>query len=296
MQVPDLNQIRTFVVLYETRSATIAADELQVTQPTVSYSLRLLRKQFNDELFVRSKNTFVPTAEATRLYGNLRAAMAQIDDVVRGNPGFDPATSTEVMTVALSSMGIQTFLPQIVAALRQASKTMGLRVVPLVATEAEDAVARGFVDLAMSARFIRSERLWRTSFVPVEYVAVTSARHPLPKTGSSMFDERSFVRIGASGGHVYPNDSLEEHGLSSQIVLEMEGYSALPGVLESSDLVALLPRRVAEIFAERHSLETRDLPWKVHSPPVSVYTRLEKALSPRQQWFRDLTLNSAMTV
>ena len=53
MALPDLNQLRTFVVLYELRSVTAAADRLHVTQPTVSYTLRRLRERFSDELFRR---------------------------------------------------------------------------------------------------------------------------------------------------------------------------------------------------------------------------------------------------
>ena len=35
MSLTDLNQLRTFVVLYELRSLTAAAERLHVTQPTV---------------------------------------------------------------------------------------------------------------------------------------------------------------------------------------------------------------------------------------------------------------------
>ena len=50
----DLNLTRVFVLLYETGSVTITADTLHVTQPTISYSLRKLRRHFDDVLFQRS--------------------------------------------------------------------------------------------------------------------------------------------------------------------------------------------------------------------------------------------------
>lgn len=288
-----LNHLRTFVVLFETRSATIAADKLHVTQPTVSYTLRALRRRFGDELFRREKHEFVPTSMAMRLYPPLREALAQIDETVSGGAEFDASAFSGVITVALSSMGVQTFLPRIVTALRREAPLAHLKVVPLVAAEAEDALVRGLVDLAMSARLLPADRLWRTSFVPVEYVAVTSAEHPLPDTSPDMFEGRWFLQVGSAGGHVYPNDALAEYGLASRVAVHVEGYTAVPGVLECSDLVGLLPRRVAEIFAERHALKARELPFEVHSPPVSVYTRPESALSPPQRWFRELTLTSA---
>jgi hypothetical protein len=47
----DLNLVRTFLRLYETRSVTRTAEQMSLTQPSVSHALRRLRKQFNDNLF-----------------------------------------------------------------------------------------------------------------------------------------------------------------------------------------------------------------------------------------------------
>ena len=64
MPISDLNQLRTFVVLYELRSVTAAAESLHVTQPTVSYTLRRLRERFGDDLFRREGHERVPTGKA----------------------------------------------------------------------------------------------------------------------------------------------------------------------------------------------------------------------------------------
>ena len=55
----DLNLVRTFLRLYETRSVTRAAEQMSLTQPSVSHALRRLRKQFNDNLFNRSSGAMV---------------------------------------------------------------------------------------------------------------------------------------------------------------------------------------------------------------------------------------------
>ena len=41
----DLNSLRTLLMLYETRSVTAAAERLNVSQPTVSYTLARLRPE-----------------------------------------------------------------------------------------------------------------------------------------------------------------------------------------------------------------------------------------------------------
>jgi DNA-binding transcriptional LysR family regulator len=288
----DLNQLRTFVALYETRSATAAADELAVTQPTVSYTLGRLRRTLGDDLFRRERNEFVPTPAAVRLYPQVRDALAQIDRALEVPTDFDPAGLTDELTLSLSSIGELTFLPPILAAMQARAPKVRIHVVPHVAADAENAISRGLVDLAISARLLPSGRLWRTAFMPVEYVAVTSRDHPLPRTRSSMFAGRRFIQVSARGGHVYPNDALVEHGLDGQIGLSVEGYAPLPRVLEQSDLVALLPLHVTQVFAERYSLTMRRLPWPIQSPPMAVYTRPEERLSPTLRWLRETVLEA----
>ena len=82
MALPDLNQLRTFVALYELRSVTAVAEQLHVTQPTVSYTLRRLRERFGDELFRREGHDMVPTPKAAQLFGPLHEALAQIEEKI----------------------------------------------------------------------------------------------------------------------------------------------------------------------------------------------------------------------
>lgn len=293
MSLPDLNQLQTFIALYETRSATAAADDLHVSQPTVSYTLKALRRHFDDELFRREGNTFVPTPKATRLYEPLREALGHLDEILTDHTEFDPTTFQGEVTLALSTMGIVTFLPRLAAAARQEAPGAKIRILLHVAESAEDALLRGSMDLALSVRMLPQERLWRTPLMPVEYVAATSQKYPLPVTSKRMFEGRQFIEVSSEGGHIYPNDALAEHGLTGQVALSIPGYSSLPLVLQESDLVVLLPLRLAKLLQEEdYAITFRQLPWPVQSPPVALYSRRREALSPVQSWFRDLVLRS----
>ena len=64
----DLNLVRVFVAIHETRSVTQAAERLDVTQPTISYGLAKLRKVYADRLFTRGTGGLVPTALADQLF------------------------------------------------------------------------------------------------------------------------------------------------------------------------------------------------------------------------------------
>lgn len=296
MTLADLNQLRTFVVLYELRSVTATADRLHVTQPTVSYTLRRLRERFGDELFRREGHDMVPTAKATQLFGPLHEALAQIDATVSDPDAFEPAGFSGHLALGLTSIGEQTFLPPIMAALAREAASPHLGVVRLDSDHVEDGLIRGTIDLAMTVSMIGSPRLSRTHVRAVEYVALSSGQHPLPAPTPEMFAGRRFVRVSARGGHIFPLQALTEHGLMPQVALTVEEYATVPAVLEATDLVVLLPRHVAEVFCGWFpGLLIAELPWPGQSAPVSVYTRREASLSPAQSWFRSVVLDAVIT-
>lgn len=289
MAVTDLNQLQTFVVLYELRSVTATAERLHVTQPTVSHALKRLRERFDDELFRREGHTMVPTPRAAQLFGPIHEALLQIDAAVNDATGFDPAGFTGELVLGLTSIGEQTFLPPIMAALAREAADPHLQVQRLDADQVEDGLIRGSIDLAITVSSMSSARLWRTPVRSVEYVALASSAHPLPATSPEMFAGRRFMRVSARGGHVFPLQTLAERGLLGQVALTIEEYATVPAVLAETDLVVLLPRHVAEVFRGWFpELAIAALPWPGHSTPVAIFTRPEARLSPAQRWFRDV--------
>ena len=289
----DLNSLRTFVTLYELRSVTAAAEKLHVTQPTVSYTLGRLRRRFGDDLFRREGNALVPTPRATRLFGPVHEAIAQIDAAITDPDDFSPSTLADEVALALTSIGEQTFLPPVMAALGEQAPHLHLRVERLDAGAVEEGLLRGSIDLAITVSLLDSPHLWRTPVRGVEYVALASSAHPLPRTGPNMFAGRRFVRASSRGGHTFPNQALIEHGLTGQVALSVEEFASVPAVLDATDLVSLLPRHVAEVFLGWFPrLATFALPWPGNSSPVAVYSRPDVSLTPAQRWFRDLVVTA----
>lgn len=286
----DLNSLRTLMLLYETRSVTASAERLHVSQPTVSYTLGRLRRRFGDDLFRREGNTLVPTARASRLYDQLADSLALIERVTtEPAEGFEPDRLHGEMVLALSSLGEISFLPSLLNAVADAAPRLRLQVTPLDVETAEEGLVRGEVDLAMTMTALRTDRLWRQPFFDVEYVAVTSAAHPL-EPGEEGLRGRRFVAVAGRGGHVFLREALHEHDLADQVAVVINGYASVPHAVDRTDLVALLPRHFAEIFRRHHDLAISPLPWSVPSPPVAVYTRRPASLSAAQDWFRGLAL------
>ena len=67
LRTKDLNLLVLLVILFEEQNTAKAAERLFVTQSAASKGLKKLREQFDDPLFIRSKEGFLPTQKCTLL-------------------------------------------------------------------------------------------------------------------------------------------------------------------------------------------------------------------------------------
>lgn len=287
----DLNLVRTFVLLYETRSVTATAESMHVTQPTISYGLQKLRRRFGDELFRRTGTGLVPTTTARELYEPLHAALATIESAVSGTQTFDPATAQTGFTLCLSDLGEVSLLPRLMDAVRRRAPGVTLTVRPLDVGNAADQLGRGEIDAFIASPLISSQRVARIPLFAEGYQAMVAADHPRLRgtrpSRAQLADERHITVFGPTG-HDGPRKALEAHGLSGRIALEVTRFSALPYLVRYSELVAIVPRNVAEVFATAHRVRLLELPFDVEPVRVSIYARHSHARSSAQRWLIDL--------
>ncbi len=282
----DLNLVRTFVLLYETRSVTATAESLHVTQPTISYSLQKLRRRFADELFRRTGGGLVPTTTARALYEPLHSALSEIESAVSGAKSFSPSTARTAFTLCLSDLGEISLLPRLMAALPARAPGVTLTVRPLDVDRAADQLGRGEIDAFIASSLISSQRVARIPLFSEGYLGMVARDHP--RLGASVSSgelaaERHVTVFGPTG-HDGPRRALEACGLLDRVVLEVPRFAALPYLVQDGELVAMVPRLVAEMFAAEHRVRLFELPMEVEPAQVSVYTRHTHARSPAQHW------------
>ncbi|MCG9661325.1 LysR family transcriptional regulator [Vibrio mediterranei] len=77
----DLNLLTTFGAVYRHRSITMAAEELELTQPAVSAALKRLEVVVGKTLFVRSGRGIAPTGAAVALADKIETPLAILETV-----------------------------------------------------------------------------------------------------------------------------------------------------------------------------------------------------------------------
>src|SRR5262249_5370860 len=102
----DLHALRVFDVLFRERSITRAAEVLRTQQPALSKTLRRLRSDFTDPLFVRVALHMEPTAKALDLEKPVRELLDGLQRLRGERTRFDASRSTRVFRVFILDGGV----------------------------------------------------------------------------------------------------------------------------------------------------------------------------------------------
>ncbi len=143
-----------------------------------------------------------------------------------------------------------TLIVPLVARLRRSAPRMKLGIRHLEVAGLVPMLAQGHIDIAITIPEF-TDPLLRTQFLyREEYVAVVRKDHPIGARRVSLkrFLAYDHVLVSPSDGSFKgPTDSvLEELGTSRRVALSVPSFLVLTEVIQTDDLIALMPRRLFE--------------------------------------------------
>ena len=267
----DLNLLRVFAVVAETRSVTGAAGRLYLTQPAVSAALRRLQAAIGAPLFARQGRGLVMTARGQRLLARVRPHLQALVDAALAPPQFDPASSDRTFRLGLSDAAEVWLLPALLGALARDAPGMRLVAIPVQFRTVAAALAPGGVDLAVTVADalpagIRREELFRGRFV-----CLFDPRHA--RLGRRPSAEAYFARE-----HVIVSYNGDLRGIVEdvrqrprRVRCSVSGFANVGAVVDGSALVATVPELVArQIRLVRPHLRTAPLPFSLRGAATEL--------------------------
>lgn len=285
----DLNLLRVFVAIAETRSLTAAASRLYVTQPAVSQALTRLRAALDDPLFLREGRVMAPTPLAESVYPGFREALAAVDRTLDAVHRFDPADSDRLFRIALSELGEIGWLPAIVAAVCRRAPRMRLEVVPIDVGALPEWLGRGVVDLAITPSTVPGG-FERMLLKTQPYGLVMSARHPLADHPLTLADyaHAAHAVVASDSGAPAVDAALRRLGVEIEPRIALNQFASLPPLLAGDrELVATMPDTIAEGWARTWSLVVRQLPFEMPPVEVRLYRRSTTQHTAALDWLYD---------
>jgi DNA-binding transcriptional LysR family regulator len=285
----DLNLVRVFVAIFETRSVTQAAERLGVSQPSVSHALSRLREAYGDRLFARGAQGLVPSAPAERIFEQVSVALAAIEATLEGQQLFEPASSTRRFRIATSDIGALFFMPPLLRRFQSVAPRLQPEFIQLSHTVLED-LATGALDLAVGNLPHLHDYTKEAHLFIERYVCLVSEDYPLIE-GELKLPEflraRHVMVTAPNSGHAFVDGALAQRGVRRNIVALVPHFSALPSVVEGSDLMVIMPSRVAQYFARQGGLKVVEIPVELPDFMVRMHWHARSDSSPAHQWLRE---------
>lgn len=277
----DLNLLRTLDVLLSENNVTRAAQRLNLSQPSVSVQLARLREFFADPLLLPGPRGMQPTARAEALRAPLREALAALEQAVMPADTFDPATAALTWRVSATDYMASSILLPVLNNLRQASPASRLAIFELQPARLVQQAERDEVDLFFHTREAAPLGLHQRLLFQERYVLAGRANHPALKAGLTLaqFCQLEQVIVSPDGGgfHAATDIALANLGLARKVVLSVPHFLFMLEALRNSDLVAVLPERLARAA---HGLT-------VVQPPLAI-AGFDMLMLWHERWHRDL--------
>jgi len=278
----DLNLLRVFDQVMAERNLTRAARNLSMTQPAVSNALNRLRDALGDRLVTRSGYGVEPTPRALALWPSIADALRQLESSI--TPGqFVAAEATTTFTVALADATAATLMPGLVETMERDAPGVTVRCQPLATRDPRRLLDEGQVDIAVGffpavladltaqAQAGGMAAFDHQRLYDGRYVCVMRKDHPLARGPLTLkrFCEARHMLVSFSGRpYGFIDEALASLGRSRRVVLTVNQFFTAGRVVETSDLLTVLPRHFVDVTGRAEALVQRDLPFDV--PPVHV--------------------------
>jgi LysR family hydrogen peroxide-inducible transcriptional activator len=283
-----LTELRYLVALSETGHFRKAAEQCNVSQPTLSIAIKRLEEELDVPLFERSRHKVTATPIGERIVNQAVTILQETQNLLQlAEQGKDPLGS--IMSVgAIYTVGPYLF-PRLVSGLQAVAPEMPLFIEENYTAVLRGKLSRGQLDAIFIALPFTEPEVVTRAVYDEPFVVVLPRDHPLAKKkriDPAALAEHRVLLMGE--GHCFRDQVLEAcPGLQHAI---QEDYASGHAVVEGSSLetlkhmvatglgITVLPRTAADIatyggkslvvrdFAEPAPKRTVALAWRVSYP------------------------------
>ena len=285
----DLNLLVVFKHLLVERSVSRVAEVMNLSQPAVSNALARLRKLLGDPLFLRTPAGMVPTPFAEQLSEAVTDALGMIHNALNQRDTFEPATSQRAFVIGITDIGEIYFLPPLMDRLKRDAPNVTVSTVRNTNMNLKDAMEAGTVDLAIGLLPQLTAGFYQRRLFQQPYVCLMRQGHKLAKKKMSLpeFSAAEHLLVISEGtGHGKVDEILKRSGIERRVTLTVPHFVAVGHILQTTDMLATVPDRLAERMIQPFALVSVPHPANIPDVAINVFWHGKFHSSPANQWLR----------
>ena len=240
----EMHQVRYFLAVARVRNFTRAADECNVTQPSLTRAIKQLETELGGDLFRRER----PAAQLTELGQRMHPLLAQCYEAAAGARQLASSfKSGEIgaLRVALThSIDLSLLIPHLDEIKRQFNR-LEFRFLRGDAREVGELLKKGEAELGIAAEISEEwDRLDTWPLFTENFQFVVSKRHPLAQRDKIDFEDLRAEQLLSRNYCEHAervSSALREHGLEVDRSHEISSERDLIELLEADVGIAVVP-------------------------------------------------------
>jgi DNA-binding transcriptional LysR family regulator len=289
----DLNLLAVFDAIYSRESVTLAAHHLNLSQSAVSHALGRLRREFDDQLFVRSGSGLVPTALSRAIIAPVRNALVGVETAIAAASRFDTATSERRFRIGLRPTTEAQLFADLVARARAVAPFVQLASVNFRRRDVERALAENALDMIIDVPSDGTRTLHAAALRTDSLVVAARRGHPTIDGSISLDDYIGAEHVVASprsSGTGSEDKALSVLGHERCIAVRTQHTPAAWQIVAESDLILTLPQSHAASMRPFGDLQIFALPLDVPPRPLQLMWHAAVDRDPGSRWLRDIVV------
>ena len=228
-----------------------------------------------------------------------RKSLDALEAGLSSNRPFEPATTTRRFTFFTSDIGQMVIVPEPGVRRSLEQEGAGTQVFGSYRFRQFDdpgaAMASGEVDCAVGIFDNLVSGFKRSLVLPEHYVCIVRTAHPgvsqRNEISKPLLESKHAVADSTGMAHTMIDRVLARHHISRRDAVRVPGFHVLPMIIANSELLAVVPSRLAAAFSRIAAIKALPLPVSIPSFDLNVYWHERYHHDAPNQWFRSILVN-----
>lgn len=293
----DLNLLPALDALLSHRNVTAAAQQLGVSQPTMSGMLGRLREQLDDPLLARVGRAMELTPRGAALLPEVRQMLLALEKLTSVDSDFDPAALRRHFRIMASEFGLFLLLPRIIARATAVAPHVTFEMVAI--DKPVDSVYSGLTELCLTGDVIthaagEAARAVRTrTLMEDRFVGIVDSEHPL-HGAATVDDLLAYPHVATHFlGSKLPVEDMAIDGLSDRHPprVRVPSFLSIAPMVTGSDSIGLVPARLAPQICSYGGVREIELPRETARIAIKMLWHMRHDHDPAHEWLRGIVLD-----
>jgi DNA-binding transcriptional LysR family regulator len=277
--------------LYLTRKTTLAAERLNVAQPSMSVYLKQLRQATGDPLFIRTSHGLEPTDFCHGYYTRAKEILDQMELLAASkNTVFDPAQMAASFSVAISFLKGRMLFEELSIGLMRNYPRLQVDMISLAEKQALRHLSDGTADIYIGMETGKLDKHFSTvKVLRTDLVVLCSDKSPFfrkGRIGRKEYLETPHIKASASFDPSVLDMEFRRKGLLQDRLVSVPDVWAETVMLQETDYLLVMDSSDVGFIRQSHNFKVLKTDFDLPQFDLYAVWHARRSDDPAHKWYR----------